>query len=77
MWSLGRNFKCEGQTIMPGKSQSKAQTSKRKDSNKVSTQTIPGEPGRTPGSAEGDRETVEQSLRDKEKKGDAGTAGRK
>ena len=25
-----------------------------------------GDPGRTPGSAEGDRETVEASLRDKE-----------
>ena len=25
-----------------------------------------GDPGRTPGSAEGDRETVEQDLRDKE-----------
>ena len=28
-----------------------------------------GDPGRTPGSAEGDRETVEESLRDKERKG--------
>ncbi len=26
------------------------------------------EPGRTPGKAEGDRETVEQSLKDKERK---------
>jgi hypothetical protein len=28
-----------------------------------------GEPGRTPGKAEGDRQTVEQDLRDKESKG--------
>jgi hypothetical protein len=30
--------------------------------------TTQGEPGRTPGKAEGDRETVEESLRDQEKK---------
>lgn len=29
------------------------------------TQTQAGDPGRTPGSAEGDRETVEQDLREK------------
>jgi hypothetical protein len=28
-----------------------------------------GEPGRTPGKAEGDRDTVDQSLEDKEQKG--------
>lgn len=30
------------------------------------TQQETGDPGRTPGSAEGDRETVEQDLRDKQ-----------
>lgn len=29
--------------------------------------TEPGEPGRTPGQAEGDRETVEQSLEEKDR----------
>jgi hypothetical protein len=28
-----------------------------------------GDPGRTPGSAEGDRETVEEDLKDKEQQG--------
>ena len=28
-----------------------------------------GDPGRTPGTAEGDRQTVEEDLRDKEKEG--------
>ena len=28
-----------------------------------------GDPGRTPGTAEGDRETVEEDLRNKEKEG--------
>ena len=32
--------------------------------------TLPGEPSRTPGSAEGDRETVEEALREHEKKGE-------
>jgi hypothetical protein len=32
--------------------------------------TQPGEPSRTPGSAEGDRDTVEQALREHEKKGE-------
>lgn len=31
-------------------------------------ETQPGEPGRTPGTAEGDRETVEESLRRHEEK---------
>lgn len=34
---------------------------------KQTVETQPGEPGRTPGTAEGDRETVEESLRNKEK----------
>jgi hypothetical protein len=35
---------------------------------RVTTQ--PGEPSRTPGSAEGERETVDEALRDHEKKGE-------
>ena len=38
------------------------------ESEKKSVTTEPGEPGRTPGSAEGPRETVEEDLREREKK---------
>jgi hypothetical protein len=38
----------------------------RNENQKRSEQTEPGEPGRTPGQAEGDRETVEQDLREKQ-----------
>jgi hypothetical protein len=35
---------------------------------KQTDETLPGEPGRTPGSAEGEREDVEQTLEEQEKK---------
>lgn len=48
----------------------------REEPHKVTTTNLPGEPGRTPGSAEGDRETVEESIRqheEKERRKQAGT----
>jgi hypothetical protein len=42
--------------------------SAKKQAAKQPVETTPGEPGRTPGTAEGDRETVEESLRNKENK---------
>lgn len=38
------------------------------------TSTQSGDPGRTPGSAEGDRETVEADLQQKQQKSDSKTA---
>ncbi|HZS04217.1 MAG TPA: hypothetical protein VFD58_05225 [Blastocatellia bacterium] len=40
----------------------------------VNAKNLPDQPGRTPGTAEGDRETVEESLRDKEEKRQGGKA---
>jgi hypothetical protein len=44
----------------------------KKDDGEVENQggkVVTGDPGRTAGKAEGDRETVEQDIRDKEQKG--------
>ncbi len=46
--------------------ENKSETGGQRDSSAVtSAPSQSGDPGRTPGSAEGDRETVEEDLRDK------------
>jgi hypothetical protein len=51
--------------------QSKKDDSKKNqnDSAKSKTPTASGDPGRTPGSAEGDEETIDEDIRQKEAEG--------
>ncbi|MFN7945313.1 MAG: hypothetical protein U0Z53_08180 [Blastocatellia bacterium] len=56
--------------------QPQQEQAQREEPHKVISTNLPGEPGRTPGSAEGDRETVEESIRlheEKERRKQAGT----
>jgi hypothetical protein len=44
------------------------QTAKDQKESPPNSATASGDPGRTPGTAEGDRSTIEESLRNKEQK---------
>jgi hypothetical protein len=45
------------------------QKNRDSEANNQGDKTATGDPGRTAGKAEGDRETVEQDIKDKEQKG--------
>ena len=60
----------ENQTKQDDAAENKQQDSANKDGEtKNNTPTATGDPGRTPGSAEGDEETIDEDIREKEAEG--------